>query len=95
MQANPAVTIDPEFFTEFAERVKDAWNRHDPEAVASLCTEDVSWADAGLPVPARGRAEVASFVTETAMRSRTSTSSAWSSPRCSRPSSRLPSCPTE
>lgn len=57
--------IDPKFLLEFGEQFKDAWNQHDADAVASLCTEDVFWNDAGLPQPARGRSEVARFVTET------------------------------
>lgn len=58
--------IDPEFLVEFGTRLKDAWNSLDADAVAAHCTEDVSWNDAGLPEPARGRAGVAAFVRDTA-----------------------------
>ena len=58
----PPPPLYPEFLEDFGFRFKDAWNRHDGDAVAALCTEDVVWHDAALPRPARGRREVAEFV---------------------------------
>jgi steroid delta-isomerase-like uncharacterized protein len=62
---NASPQLDPEFLIDFGGRLLDAWNRHDPDAVAALCTEDVSWNDAALPEPAQGRDGVAEFVRAT------------------------------
>jgi steroid delta-isomerase-like uncharacterized protein len=51
-----------EWLREFGERYLDAWNSHDPAAVAACVAEDVVWEDPALPEPARGRDEVAAFV---------------------------------
>ena len=59
-QASPA--LDAGFVEEWRSRYSAAWNAHDGEAVASLCTEDVVWQDPALPAPTRGRAAVREFV---------------------------------
>ncbi|HEX8105262.1 MAG TPA: nuclear transport factor 2 family protein [Solirubrobacteraceae bacterium] len=53
--------LDPAFVTDFAGRWLHAWNRHDGDAVAALCTEDVELTD---PVAGtvRGRAAVAEWI---------------------------------
>jgi steroid delta-isomerase-like uncharacterized protein len=58
--AEPIESI--EWLREFGERYLDAWNSHDPSAVAACIAEDVVWEDPALPAPARGRDEVAAFV---------------------------------
>jgi ketosteroid isomerase-like protein len=64
MEQTSSATTPPdhEFLEEFGDQFKDAWNRHDGVAVASLCTEDIVWSDAALPRSAQGRKEVAQFV---------------------------------
>ncbi len=57
--ANPQ--LDPAFVEEWGTRFGDAWNNHDPEAIASMCTEDVVWNDAALPGGAHGRKAVSDF----------------------------------
>jgi steroid delta-isomerase-like uncharacterized protein len=56
-------TLDPAFAVDFARRFDEAWASKDPERVASLCTEDVVWADPALRAPLRGRAGVREFIT--------------------------------
>lgn len=51
-----------EWLREFGERYLEAWNSHDPAAVASCATADVVWVDPALADPARGRDELADFV---------------------------------
>jgi steroid delta-isomerase-like uncharacterized protein len=58
--------LDREFVDDWARRYLGAWNAHDPDAVASLCTDDVVWTDPSLAAPAHGRAGVRAFVTATA-----------------------------
>ena len=58
--------LDADFLEEWAHRYLEAWNSHDAEAVASMCTEDVIWNDPALPGPARGREAVRAFVEATA-----------------------------
>jgi ketosteroid isomerase-like protein len=53
--------LDPAFVEEWGRRFGDAWNDHDPEAVAALCTEDIVWNDAAMPGPAQGPDQVADF----------------------------------
>jgi nuclear transport factor 2 (NTF2) superfamily protein len=38
-----APEIDPKFLEEWAASYLAAWNGHDPEGIALLCTEDVVW----------------------------------------------------
>ncbi|HVY97703.1 MAG TPA: nuclear transport factor 2 family protein [Solirubrobacterales bacterium] len=59
--ANWNAQLDPAFVEEWGTRFGDAWNDHDPEAIAELCSEDVVWNDAALPGPAHGRKGVAEF----------------------------------
>jgi steroid delta-isomerase-like uncharacterized protein len=54
--------LDPAFLEDFAQRWADAWNSHDGNAVAALCTEDIVYDDPALEQTARSRAEVAAFV---------------------------------
>jgi steroid delta-isomerase-like uncharacterized protein len=58
--------LEREFVEDWARRYLGAWNAHDADAVASLCTEDVVWTDPSLAAPARGRAGVRAFVKATA-----------------------------
>ncbi len=53
--------LDSEFVEEWGRRFGDAWNDHDPEAIAALCTEDVVWNDAAAPGPVSGRDGVRGF----------------------------------
>jgi len=47
---------------EFADRYQAAWNGCDADALSELITDDILWADPALPLPARGKAEVAEFM---------------------------------
>lgn len=58
--------LDAGFVKEWARRYLEAWNSLDAEAVASMCTDDVIWADPGLSEPAHGREGVREFVEGTA-----------------------------
>jgi steroid delta-isomerase-like uncharacterized protein len=59
----PAVDrVDAEFVRSFVERWANAWNGHDADALASLCTEDVVWDDPALPGPEHGRAAVREYL---------------------------------
>jgi steroid delta-isomerase-like uncharacterized protein len=65
----PVVTppqLDREFVQHWARAYLEAWNAHDGDAVAALCTEDVVWTDPSLAAPMRGRAAARSFVAATA-----------------------------
>jgi SnoaL-like domain len=53
--------LDPAFAEEWGTRFAEAWNDHEPEAIAVMCTEDVVWNDAALPAPAHGRQAVRDF----------------------------------
>jgi steroid delta-isomerase-like uncharacterized protein len=56
-----------EWLREFGERYLEAWNSHDPQAVAACVAEDVVWEDPALLEPARGPDEVAAFVQASAV----------------------------
>ena len=56
-----SIAIDREFLQDFTERWQRAWNDHDPDAVAALCTEDVEFFDPAIGT-VRGRAAVADWV---------------------------------
>jgi steroid delta-isomerase-like uncharacterized protein len=47
---------------EFVERYVAAWNACDTDAMATLVTDDIVWADPALPAHARGIAEVQEFM---------------------------------
>jgi len=53
--------IDYGFLTEFAHRWLDAWNDHDGDRLAAMCTEDVEFTDPALGT-VHGRAAVADWV---------------------------------
>jgi steroid delta-isomerase-like uncharacterized protein len=57
--------LDPEFVEDWANRMLEAFNGHDADAVAALCTEDVVWIDPSLSAPASGRPGVRAFVEAT------------------------------
>ncbi|GAB0105443.1 hypothetical protein JMUB6875_44220 [Nocardia sp. JMUB6875] len=50
---------------EFAAHYIAGWNSADADAVAACVTEDTVWHDPSMGEPARGRAGVAKFVTDT------------------------------
>lgn len=52
---------DTAFAHDFLKRLHGAVNRHDAEAVAALCCEDVVWEDPAAPLTLHGRAAVLSF----------------------------------
>jgi len=54
-------------YRAIANRVVEAWNRHDARAVAQLYTEDATLWDPTLPQPLRGRKALEEF-TQTMMR---------------------------
>ena len=56
-----AQALTQDFVTDFAHRWMDAWNRHDAEAVAELCTDDVEFTDPALGT-VHGRPAVAEWV---------------------------------
>ena len=58
--------LDSAFVNDWSARYLEAWNEHDADAVASLCTEDVVWSDPSLPEPVTGRSAVRAFVEATA-----------------------------
>jgi steroid delta-isomerase-like uncharacterized protein len=66
LRADTARMLDRDFVEDWARRYLDAWNAHDPDEVASLCTEDVVWTDPSLAAPAHGHAGVSAFVKATA-----------------------------
>ncbi|MDQ6916088.1 MAG: ester cyclase [Actinomycetota bacterium] len=59
------VRLEPGFVEDWSRRYLEAWNAHDGEAVARLCTDDVMWTDPSLPAPQRGRGAVRAFVEAT------------------------------
>lgn len=59
--ATPPTTLDPAFLDDFSHRWLDAWNRHDSDALAALCTEDVEFFDPAIDT-VRGRNAVAEWV---------------------------------
>ena len=56
-----AATLDRAFLIDFSHSWLDAWNRHDPEGLAALCTEDVEFTDPAIGT-VYGRAAVADWV---------------------------------
>lgn len=54
--------VDAAFVRAFTERWVEAWNAHDAEALAAMCTEDVVWEDPASPEIARGRDGVRAFL---------------------------------
>ena len=62
LQPGRGFELSDDFLDRFRQKLQAAWDDLDPEGIASVCTEDVSWADAGLPGPAQGREAVADFV---------------------------------
>lgn len=60
-----AERIDRDALREFTRRYLEAWNSHDPWAVAACASEDVLWDSPALPEPARTRSGVASLVAAT------------------------------
>jgi ketosteroid isomerase-like protein len=63
--AERSTQLDPAFVDDFVRRFYEGWNALDGDAVAALCTEDVLWDEPIIPRAARGRDEVAAFVTAT------------------------------
>jgi steroid delta-isomerase-like uncharacterized protein len=60
--ATAAGVFDEAFVRDFVARWQDAWNSHDPERVAALCTEDIVLTDPALPEPARGHDAVKRYL---------------------------------
>lgn len=56
-----AGALEREFLDDFAHRWLEAWNRHDPDALAALCTEDVEFFDPAIGT-VHGRPAVADWV---------------------------------
>lgn len=56
-----AQPVEERFARHFLARLHAAVNRHDAEAVAALCTEDVLWQDPAAPESLRGREAVYRF----------------------------------
>jgi steroid delta-isomerase-like uncharacterized protein len=56
--------LDREQVEEFADRYADAWARHDADAIALGCTEDVVFDDPSLREPLHGRDGVRRFANE-------------------------------
>jgi steroid delta-isomerase-like uncharacterized protein len=65
MEAATAAGLDPGFMAEWAPRYLDAWNVGDAEAIAAMCSEDVTWYDPAIPETAHGRDGVRTFVEQT------------------------------
>lgn len=65
MQTFGDVALDQAFAEEWGRRFGDAWNAHEPETIAAMCTEDVVWNDAALPGPVQGREAVRDFAAAT------------------------------
>ena len=56
---------DHAFVERWSERFLDAWNAHDPSAVADLCTEGVRVDDPALPETLHGREGMRHFAAAT------------------------------
>jgi steroid delta-isomerase-like uncharacterized protein len=54
--------LDQDFLEEFAERWWSAWNAHDGQAVAALCTDDVTNSGPALGRDIQGREAMAAYV---------------------------------
>lgn len=65
MAVDQQQALDHAFVADWNARYTAAWNAGDGEGVAALCTEDISWRDAGLPEVAHGRDAVRGFVEAT------------------------------
>lgn len=63
--ASTGDTLDLAFLDDFSQRWMNAWNRHDGQAVAALCTEDVEFYDPSIGT-VHGRAPVADWVRRSA-----------------------------
>jgi ketosteroid isomerase-like protein len=53
--------LDRSFVESWGSRFAAAWNAQDPDAIASLCTEDVVWSDPAMSHPVEGREAVREF----------------------------------
>src|SRR5690606_1493322 len=58
-------TIDSAFARQFLDQLHAAVNAHDPSAVASLCSETVTWEDQAAPHTLHGREAVYRFHQDT------------------------------
>jgi len=54
--------LDPEFLEDFAPQWRAAWNTHDGQALAALCTADVEYYDPALAQTVRGHGAVVELV---------------------------------
>jgi predicted ester cyclase len=54
-------TIDAPFARQFLHRLHASVNAHDPDALAALCREDITWEDPAAPYTLRGRDAVLHF----------------------------------
>lgn len=54
--------LDQDFVEDFAARWWAAWNAHDAEALAALCTDDVAYYDPALGQDVRGPAAMMEYV---------------------------------
>lgn len=57
--------MDRDFVESWSNRFLDAWNGHDPDAVVSLCTEEVTLDDPALPETLHGHDGVRRFAEAT------------------------------
>ncbi len=57
--------MEREFVESWGERFLDAWNAHDPEALVSLCTEDLTIDDPALPETLHGHDGIRRFAEAT------------------------------
>ena len=57
----PTQPLDPVFLDGFSHRWLEEWNRHDGDALALLCTDDVEFTDPAIGT-VHGRAPVADWV---------------------------------
>ena len=46
--ATTPTTLDPAFLDDYGHRWLEAWNLHNAEALAALCTEDVEFTDPAI-----------------------------------------------
>ena len=54
--------LDQEFLEGFVPRWRAAWNAHDGEALAALCTEDIEYYDPALAQSVHGRPAIVELV---------------------------------
>lgn len=57
--------IEHGFLGGWAQGMLSAWNEHDADAIASLCSDDIVWEDPAMPDPLRGRDAVHDFASAT------------------------------